>query len=309
MKHKILFINKMWIKVSIVFKFRIHNSIFMRVYGYNGRCKYIMGDRISVLIADDNIEFGNLLNEYMSQYEDIKVVGVARDGLQAVEMIKLLMPDIVILDIIMPNLDGIGVLEKMSKAQMDPKPMIIVLSAIGQDVFIQKAISLGAEYYIVKPFDADILVLRMRQVYNEKYTTHFTYKKYFHIDSSLRDIKNMSREKALEVEVTRILRTIGIPPHMSGYQYLRYAIMQTLKTTAKGNNSVTKVIYPAVAEEFDTTPQKVERAIRNAIESAWQRGNPEAFNVLYGCRMNFSRGRPTNSQFIAMVSDRLRIKK
>lgn len=266
-----------------------------------------MEDRISVLIADDNIEFGDLLHEYMSRHEDIKVVGVARDGLQAVEMVKLLVPDIVILDIIMPNLDGIGVLEKVSKMKFESKPMFIVLSAIGQDVFIQKAISLGAEYYIIKPFDADILISRIRQIYNEKDTTHFTHKKTFSKNSSLWDIKPASPAKSLELEVTRLLRLVGIPPHMSGYQYLREAIVQTLKNTSKTHHSVTKVIYPAVAERFNTTPQKVERAIRNAIESTWQRGNPQAFETLYGCQVGSNRGKPTNSQFIAMASDRLRM--
>ncbi|HEX3029447.1 MAG TPA: response regulator, partial [Clostridia bacterium] len=124
-------------------------------------------DEITLLIADDNVEFGDLLNEQISKEDDIKVLGVARDGLKAVEMIKQLSPDIVILDIIMPNLDGIGVLERMQSLQLMHKPLFIMLSAIGQDIFVQRAIILGAEYYIVKPFDIDILISRIRQIHND----------------------------------------------------------------------------------------------------------------------------------------------
>jgi len=124
-----------------------------------------MKEKISILIADDNMEFVELLKEYMEQYEDLDVVGTAKDGLQAIEMIKSLKPDVVVLDIIMPNIDGIGVLEKLETHKMERKPIFIMLSAIGQDMFIQKAVSLGAEYYIIKPFDVEVLVTRIRQLY------------------------------------------------------------------------------------------------------------------------------------------------
>lgn len=117
-----------------------------------------MKGEISVLIADDNYEFAGLLKEYMEQFEDIEVIGIAKDGLQALEMIVSLKPDVVVLDIIMPNLDGLGVLEKLSSMQVEFKPMFIMLTAIGQDVFVQRAVDLGAEYYIIKPFDAEVLV-------------------------------------------------------------------------------------------------------------------------------------------------------
>jgi len=266
-----------------------------------------MTDIISVLIVDDNIEFGNLIHEYMNQQKDIKVVGVALDGLQAIEMIKILTPDVVILDIIMPNLDGIGVLENVSEMQLKPKPIFIILSALNQDGLIQKTISLGADYYIVKPFDLSVLVSRIRQIYNEKRKTFHVYNGIASEGFSPYNSKLMTAARKLEIDVAKLLKTLGISPHMTGYKYLREAIKLSLKDSGKVKNSVTKVIYPAVAEKFSTTPQKVERAIRNAIECAWHRGNPQGLEEFYGCQINFRRGKPTNSQFIAMVSDRLRI--
>ncbi|HHW00136.1 MAG TPA: sporulation transcription factor Spo0A [Clostridiaceae bacterium] len=266
-----------------------------------------MTDMISVLIVDDNVEFGNLMHEYMNQQKDIKVVGVALDGLQAIEMIKAFTPDVVILDIIMPNLDGIGVLENVSEMQLKPKPIFIVLSALNQDGLIQKTISLGADYYIVKPFDLNVLISRIRQIYSEKRKIFPVYSGIVSEGFSQDNNEQMTVAKKLEIDIAKLLKTLGISPHMTGYKYLKEAVKLSLKDSGKARNSVTKVIYPAVAEKFSTTPQKVERAIRNAIECAWNRGNPQGLEEVYGCQMSFRRGKPTNSQFIAMVSDRLRI--
>ncbi|MCX7708271.1 MAG: sporulation transcription factor Spo0A [Clostridia bacterium] len=258
-----------------------------------------MKDEISVLITDDNVEFGDLLKEKFSQEYDMHVVGVARDGVQAIEMIRASMPDIVVLDIIMPNLDGIGVLEKISELKLEKKPTFIMLSAIGQDLFIQKAIVLGAEYYIVKPFDVDLLISRVRQAYKEKVRD---YRK--RVTSPVVKPPRMAFD--LEVEVTNMMREVGIPAHMSGYQYIREAIIQAVNNEDVFS-SITKVLYPAVAKKFNTTPQKVERAIRNAIENAWTRGNPDSIDSLFGYASNFNKGKPTNSEFIAMMSDKMRL--
>ncbi len=262
-------------------------------------------DEITILIADDNVEFGDLLNEQISKEEDIKVLGVARDGLKAVEMIKQLSPDIVILDIIMPNLDGIGVLERMQSLQLAHKPLFIMLSAIGQDIFVQRAIILGAEYYIVKPFDIDILVSRIRQIHNDNNKNSNLYGRMF-TKSVQQTVKPNTKTVDLELEVTNLLHDVGIPPHMAGYQYLREAILQAVNNS-KIFSSVTKVLYPEVATKFSSTPQKVERAIRNAIESAWTRGNQDSIDSMFGYTFNYSKGKPTNSEFIAMMADKLRI--
>jgi two-component system response regulator (stage 0 sporulation protein A) len=265
-----------------------------------------MVDTISVLIADDNIEYGNLLDEYISQYEDIVVKGIARDGAETIEKISQLQPDIVILDIIMPNLDGIGVLEKTAEMRLEHKPLFVVLSAIGQDVFVHRAITLGAEYYIVKPFDVEILVSRIRQVYREKYV--------FPFDRSAERQKPAPRKTAnedrspnsLEVMVTGLIHNAGIPPHISGYQFLREAIMMSVDSSAVFN-SITKVIYPNIAAKYNTTPRKVERAIRCAIENAWGKGGLSRNDRKSEIFVNFGKERPTNSQFISTLADKARI--
>lgn len=264
-----------------------------------------MRDKISLLIADDNIEFGNLLRDYIKQEDDIEVVDVARDGIQAVEMIMTLAPDVVVLDIIMPNLDGIGVLEKIAVKQLIKKPLFIILSAIGQDVFVQQAIKLGVEYYIVKPFDTDVLISRIRQVYRERYASSFS------PNSNLTNNQQVPAESMktginLEVEVVNLMMAVGVPPHMTGYQYIKEAIIFEVKEY-KTLNSYTKILYPAVAKKFNTTPQRVERAIRNAIESTWTRGNQDSISELFGYTVNLSKSKPASSEFIAMMSERIRV--
>lgn len=264
-----------------------------------------MKDKISVLIADDNLEFVDLLKEYMDQYDDINVVGIAKDGMQALEMIKSIKPDVVVLDVIMPNIDGIGVLEKLATQQMDRKPLFIMLSAIGQDVFIQKAVSLGAEYYIIKPFDVEVLVTRIRQLYEEKYLSAFSIRS-VNKNMEFANADALDRTYDIEVEVTNLMHEVGIPPHMAGYQYLREAIVLIVKNS-KMYSSITKSLYPAVAQKFNTTSQKVERAIRNAIESAWSRGNLDTIDSLFGYTINYTKGKPTNSECIAMMADKIKI--
>ncbi len=269
--------------------------------------------KINVLIADDNREFGDILCEYLSNQNDIEVVGLARDGFEAVDLILQNTPDIAILDIIMLHLDGLGVLEKIATSNMDKKPLFIVLSAVGQDKITQRALALGAEYYIVKPFDMDVLVNRIRQLKDSSYvpsvstsisssiSVHkndmFTERKPVHIANASRN---------LEVEVTNIMHEIGVPAHIKGYQYLRDAIMMVVKDLDV-INSITKLLYPSIAKEYNTTPSRVERAIRHAIEVAWSRGQVEAIDALFGYTVNIGKGKPTNSEFIAMIADKLRL--
>ncbi|MCX7843097.1 MAG: sporulation transcription factor Spo0A [Clostridia bacterium] len=254
-----------------------------------------MSDTISVLIADDNSNFANLLAGYLEKEPDMKVAGMAKDGLEAIELIQSLLPDIVILDIIMPNLDGIGVLEKLKDLELEKKPQIIMLSAVGQDVFIQKAVALGSEYYIVKPFDVDILISRVRQVYKERLKDITINAKPVKKTTSAcaGPVKNFQQGFDLEIEVTNLMRQEGIPAHVSGYQYIREAIIIAVNNE-RVFNSVTKVLYPSVAAIFDTTPQKVERGIRVAIENAWGRKSNR-------------KEKPTNSEFIAMLADKIRM--
>ncbi|MDQ2086097.1 sporulation transcription factor Spo0A [Herbivorax sp. ANBcel31] len=264
-----------------------------------------MKGKITVVIADDNVEFAELLKEYMNQHDDIDVVGIAKDGLKAIDMIVSLKPAVVILDVIMPNLDGLAVLERLSTMEIERKPIYIMLSAIGKDVFIQKAVSLGAEYYIIKPFDIEVLITRVRQLYEEKYMTAFSYKPVVR-NSELTCANENDRSFNVEVEVTNLMHEVGIPPHMAGYQYLREAIIKAVENP-KGFGAITKTLYPAVAKKHNISPQKVERGIRNAIESAWARGNPDTMDSLFGYTINYNKGKPTNSECIAMMADKIRI--
>jgi two-component system response regulator (stage 0 sporulation protein A) len=257
-----------------------------------------MNSKISVLIVDDNAEFSSLLNEYINQNEDLTVVGVAKDGLQAIEMIKGLVPDIVVLDLIMPNLDGIGVLEKLTGERELKRPIVIVLSAVGQTFSVQKAISLGAEYYIVKPFNVEILVSRIRQLYEEKQgippKRNIQEGNDAYISAGkTEDAPDPSREVGI------LMRDAGLPPHMNGYQFLREAILYSL-CHSRTLIPVTKALYPAVAEKFNTTPQKVERAIRNVIDTAWTRNNPNRMASVFGSK------KPTNTEFIAILANKAR---
>ncbi len=267
-----------------------------------------MSEKIRVLVADDNREFSATLVNYLSNESDMEVVAVARDGNEAYENIINTKPDIAILDIIMPHLDGLGVLEKLNESNMDKKPMCIILSAVGQDKITQKAINLGAQYYIVKPFDISVLVKRIKEI---KYYQPTQFKNNYisreikaqYIDISPEDKKN---EENLEALVTNVIHEVGVPAHIKGYQYLREAIIMVVNNIDV-INQITKQLYPDIAKKYETTPSRVERAIRHAIEVAWGRGQTETVESIFGYTVSAAKGKPTNSEFIAMIADKLRL--
>lgn len=258
--------------------------------------------RINVLIADDNEDFCDILSEYLERQQDIEVVGIAKDGLEAVELISQKAPDVVVLDIIMPHLDGLGVLEKLNTINLEKFPKIIILSAVGQDRITQRAINLGADYYVIKPFDFEVFIERIRQTMGN--STANVEKKRPAVINQHKSLINNSR--SLEAEITNIIHEIGVPAHIKGYLYLREAI-----TMVVGNvellSAVTKELYPSIAKKYNTTASRVERAIRHAIEVAWSRGKVDTINNLFGYTINTDKGKPTNSEFIAMVADKLRL--
>ena len=232
---------------------------------------------------------------------------MAKDGNEAVEMIKNAIPDVVLLDVIMPHLDGLGVLENINGIKKDGKPLCIMLSAVGQDKITQKAINLGAEYYVVKPVDIELLIKRIREL---KY-----YKPNTRLDFISREIKaqyieipanSEKAEENLEALVTNLIHEVGVPAHIKGYQYLREAIMMVVKDIDV-INQITKSLYPQIAHKYHTTPSRVERAIRHAIEVAWGRGQQEAVENIFGYTISAAKGKPTNSEFIAMIADKLRL--
>ena len=267
--------------------------------------------KISVLIADDNKEFCNILNDYLLSQRDIVVTGIAKDGLEALKLIEEKQPDLVVLDIIMPHLDGLGVLERINSLGLEKTPRVIVLSAVGQDKITQRAITLGADYYVVKPFDMDVFTERIRQMFNSTISEEPTNSKptISVVEGSKSEDSSSDDNKEpmdLEVEITSIIHEIGVPAHIKGYMYLRTAIMKTYDNIDI-LGQVTKVLYPEIARNYNTTSSRVERAIRHAIEVAWNRGNTEAIDDIFGYTVSASKSKPTNSEFIAMIADKLRL--
>ncbi|MGF7185799.1 two-component system response regulator (stage 0 sporulation protein A) [Desulfitispora alkaliphila] len=255
-----------------------------------------MKESVKVLIVDDNKEFCNILETYLQSQEEFEVVGIGNTGLDALKLIETEQPDVVVLDIIMPYLDGIGVLEKVSI--MQNRPEVIILTTLGQEAMTKKAIELGAAYYILKPFDLEVLGTRIMQLTDKSPTSSAPQ------ETSRQETPTKQRD--LNLEVTNVIHQMGVPAHIKGYQYLRDAILFVIKDVSL-LGAITKELYPLIAQKYETTPSRVERAIRHAIELSWDRGNVEMMNKFFGYTINIERGKPTNSEFIAMVADKLRL--
>lgn len=271
-----------------------------------------MNEKITILIADDNNEFANTLTEYLNADEDMQVVGMAKNGNEAYDMIISAKPDVVLLDVIMPHLDGLGVLEKLNMIHMDKKPMCIMLSAVGQDKITNRAINLGAQYYVVKPFDIELLIKRIKDLRNNKLSQNKQSNSNLFIAKENKTpyiavpAENKKSDEGIEALVTNVIHEVGVPAHIKGYQYLREAIIMVVNDIDI-INQITKQLYPDIAQKFKTTPSRVERAIRHAIEVAWGRGQQEAVENIFGYTISASKGKPTNSEFIAMIADKLRL--
>ncbi len=256
-----------------------------------------------IVIADDNKDFVDILYNYFDRQDDFLVVGTANNGLETLDEIMGKMPDVVLLDIIMPHLDGIGVLERLNQQEeMLSRPKVIMLTAFGQENITLRAVELGADYFILKPFDLDTLANRVRQL-----ASSYTQPKANALNQVNSYPDSKVRSKNFDLEVTNIFHQMGVPAHIKGYQYLRDAILIVINDVNL-LGAVTKELYPMVAQKYTTTPSRVERAIRHAIELAWDRGNVEMMNKFFGYTINIQRGKPTNSEFIAMVADKLRIR-
>lgn len=263
-----------------------------------------MEKKISVVIADDNKDFCEIISQFLDKQEDIQLLAIAHDGLEGLEMVEQHQPDVLILDIIMPHLDGLGVMERLNRGGIEKIPKIIVLSAVGQDKITQRAIALGADYYIVKPFDLDIFVKRIRELAMMN-AMDFTQVRPF-MPSPLPAPMDPEKHKGMEADITNMIHEIGVPAHIKGYQYLREAILMVV-SNMELLSGITKVLYPGIAIKFNTTPSRVERAIRHAIEVAWGRGRVDTINKLFGYTVHDEKGKPTNGEFIAMVADKLRM--
>ena len=259
--------------------------------------------KINVAIIDDNERMVHLLDSILKTDDNIQVVGKASDGISGVSVIKEQEPDIVLLDLIMPKLDGLGVMQKINKdTTMKKHPAFIVVSAIGKESITEDAFSQGAVYYIMKPFDNDVIINKIKQVSLTKSQKSAALRPVTAVPEP--DTKALQHN--LETDVTDIIHEIGVPAHIKGYQYLRDAIIMSVDNR-EVINSITKVLYPTIAKMNKTTPSRVERAIRHAIEVAWSRGKMDTIDDLFGYTINTGKGKPTNSEFIALISDKIRL--
>ncbi|MFS0863408.1 sporulation transcription factor Spo0A [Fredinandcohnia sp. 179-A 10B2 NHS] len=255
--------------------------------------------KIKVCVVDDNRELVNLLDEYLSSQDDIEVLGVAYNGQECLNLLQDKQPDVLVLDIIMPHLDGLAVLEKLRESNREKQPNVIMLTAFGQEDVTKKAVDLGAAYFILKPFDMENLASRIRQVSGKAPQV------FKRANSAIRT-QSENPAKNLDASITSIIHEIGVPAHIKGYMYLREAISMVYNDIEL-LGSITKVLYPDIAKKFNTTASRVERAIRHAIEVAWSRGNIDSISNLFGYTVSMSKAKPTNSEFIAMVADKLRL--
>ncbi len=255
-----------------------------------------MENQLKLLIAGNRDEF---TRESMNVFQDFgfQTVFCGKDGLEALQAIEEQNPDIVLLDLFMPHVDGIGVMNSIAKSNKSNRPQFVVLSSFDSQTLEREVMSAGASYFVLKPFEVKDLCERILQMYNSSHD---------HTNKGNVMISSLSQQPSLEVQVTEILHQIGVPAHIKGYHYLRDSIIMSVENP-EIINAVTKQLYPSVAKRYETTSSRVERAIRHAIEVAWDRGDVDILNSYFGYTIHNSRGKPTNSEFIAMISDKLRL--
>ena len=243
-----------------------------------------MVNRRTVLLADANAEFREMLRDAIEQTEEFTVVGSAGDGMEALEMLERYQPDAALVNLVLPGADGFEFLRRVGEKQY--KTRVLVTSVFWDEQIALDAVSKGAACFLLKPFTPELLMDRMQTALTQAATPE------------------EERASMLKNRVTEIIHEIGVPAHIKGYQYLREAIMIAVEDM-EVINAITKVLYPAVAKRFGTTPSRVERAIRHAIEVAWDRGDLDTLQKYFGFTVSNSKGKPTNSEFVAMIADRL----
>ena len=236
-----------------------------------------MEGKLSVVVADDNDRIVSLLSDLLSTDEDISIVGTAKNGQEAYDVIRKEKPDVVLLDIIMPKLDGLSVMDKINKDDtLDKHPTFVVMSAVGQEAITEDAFNLGANYFIMKPFDHESLLGRMKMLKSPGNMMGNSCK----IATMITKMPEISKND-LEIMVTEFIHEMGVPAHIKGYQYLRDAIIMTVNDSQM-LGAITKILYPEIAKKHKTTSSRVERAIRHAIEVAWSRGKVETIEEMFG---------------------------
>lgn len=252
-----------------------------------------MGNRIKVLIAEENREFREMLANAIENETGFELASKTGDGADAVSKIKVQTPDVVILGSMLPSVDGLGVVQAINSSDVKKRPIIFMTSLTANEALAQASAELGVTYFMVKPFSPDTLIDRIKMFAGDRGINRRS------------DLPAASQE-SIELMVTSIIHEIGVPAHIKGYHYLREAIILAVNNIDI-INAITKVLYPTVARKFDTTPSRVERAIRHAIETAWNRGDLDTLNRFFGYTVSNTKGKPTNSEFIAMIADKLNL--
>lgn len=251
-----------------------------------------MTKRTRIMLAQEGSDFATHCAAFLSSYGfDVKTV--AKDGSKIIDSIKQLSPDVVLMDAFMPRVDALGVLTQLKETPLEKRPIIALMSAVDNPRFEQVLLNAGADYYFLKPFELNVLAQRLSELAGWQ-------------AGSEAELSTAHQSNDLEVTISDVMREIGVPAHIKGYQYLRESIVLTVKDPEL-MHAVTKLLYPTVAKTNHTTPSRVERAIRHAIEVAWDRGDVDVLSSYFGYTIQNSRGKPTNSEFIAMISDKLRL--
>lgn len=259
-----------------------------------------MSKKTKILVADDNRSLCQMLKDYLESQNDLEVVGMAYNGVDAWDLIQNQEPDLLIIDLVMPSLDGLGVLERIISRSTITRPKVIMLTAFGQESLTHQAMMLGVDYFILKPFDLEVLGKRIRSLTQDMPPSQTS------ISTATPAVTQVSSKVNLGVEVTALMHQLGIPAHVKGYQYIRDAILMVVEDVSL-LGAVTKELYPAIAKKYDTAPSRVERGIRHAIELAWERGHSDTLKRIFGYSMNIERQKPTNSEFVALLADKLRV--
>lgn len=255
-----------------------------------------MTERIKLLVVDDNADLRQRIVDQFGRMEQFNVVGAASNGVAALEMVKKQQPDVMLLDVVMPQLDGFGVMDVLSDLNIPKRPEVIMMSALTQEVFIARAIDLGARYYLAKPFDMETLKSRILDVCGG--ATRLQQRPHS-FEPAVREAKHSIEEK-----ISTMFISIGIPAHIKGYHFLRDGVKMVVDNP-DSINRITKELYPGIAKHFNTSASKVERAIRHAIEVAWTRGKIENINRIFGYNIYTRNDKPTNGEFIALIADKL----
>ena len=254
-------------------------------------------ERVKLMIVEDNAELRRMLGDYFETREEISVVGTASNGADALRRIDEVNPDVMLLDMIMPQMDGFELLTRLRQKRSEERPEVIALTALCRDDFISRSIELGVRYYMVKPFDFELLHQRVMETAGMRRCT-----------PELGATVQASRAKSIDERIATMFLTIGMPAHIKGYQFLREAVKMVMDQPDMINR-ITKELYPGIAHRFNTTSSKVERAIRHAIEVAWGRGRIEVINQVFGSNVCTLENKPTNGEFIALVADKLSLER